>query len=118
MTSEHDRLLAQGPRTAPEPLAVDGFASPAPAEQPATAPGPVEKPPLVRTHPGGSARASGSGSWLTLSPLRSLIPLVLVLTVAARGFAGGHSGSWVLAVIWIVAAVVVVVLRTRGRRPW
>jgi predicted lipid-binding transport protein (Tim44 family) len=134
MTSEHDKLLSEGPRTAPEPRTADGFAVPAPVETPTSEPeaeqftsteqppdeaeqAPMEKPPLLRPGPQGSW-GSSSGSWMNGSLLRRLIPLLLIVAVAGRGFAGGRAGSWAFALVWIVAAVVMIVLRTRGRRRW
>jgi len=133
MTTEHDKLLSEGPRTAPEPRTADGFAVPAPVEttisepeaeqlttavQPAAAEQPpAERPPLLRPGARGS-RGSSSGSWINGSLLRRVIPLLLIVAVVGRGFAGGRAGSWAFAVVWIVAAVVMIVLRTRGRRRW
>jgi hypothetical protein len=136
MTSEHDKLLSEGPRMAPEPKTADGFAAPAPAE-PTTPPLPADqtdateeaapqKPPLLKSPPqgsspggswpGGSLPGSG-GSWLSGGLIRRLIPLLLVLVVFGRNFAGGHSGSWVF-LIPIAIAVLLIVLRARGGRRW
>jgi hypothetical protein len=121
--SDRDKLLAEGPRMAPEARTADGFAPSAPAE-PSMFDEPVEqpstsaeqaKPPLLKTRPPGSG---SQGSWFTASLLRRLIPLLLVLVVLGRGLAGGRSGSWAFALVWVVAAVVIVVVRMRGRRRW
>jgi hypothetical protein len=132
MTSERDRMLSEGPRMAPEPQTADAFTAPAAVEstgfestgfesadeQPrAMEPPAAAKPPLLKARPQGSW-GSSSGSWLNGSLLRRLIPVLLVLAVIGRGLVGGHSGSWAFALVWVVAAVLILALRMRGRRRW
>jgi hypothetical protein len=133
MTSEHDKLLAEGPRMAPEPKTADGFAAPAPGEpEPVTPAPPADhadpteqappaKPPLLKSPPQGSwgsPRGSwpgSGGSWSSAGLLRRLIPLLFLLVVFGRSFAAGH-GAWVFALIPVAFAVLFIVLRARGRR--
>ena len=109
MSDEHDRLLAQGPRVAPEPLLAtdDGALVPvaAPAPQMAAAattsadnPGRTPSAP-VQGRSGRRARPSG---------LRRLIPVIFfAFVIVARSFGGNGR---VEAALFGVAAVVVVTL--------
>ncbi len=130
--SDRDRLLAEGPRMAPEPRSADGLAAPVPAPPPVEPtdwaplgdqPGATEepatpKPPLVKARPQGSwGSPSGSGSWITGSLLRRLIPLLFVLVFIGRRYAGGSSG-WAFAAIWIAFFVVMILVRMRRRGRW
>jgi len=104
MTSEHDRLLSEGPRTAPEPETADGRAAPTPTAEPAS------KSPLVKVRPRGAA----SGSLPIRRLLRLLVPLALVALVLSRGLRGGGSG-WAFVLVWVVLAVVIALARMRRR---
>ena len=128
--SDRDKLLAEGPRIAPEPRSADGFAAPTPApppveptdwgpldEQPSAAEQPATpKPPLVKARPQGSWGGS-SGSWIAGSLFRRLVPLLFVLVLVGRGYAGGSSG-WAFAAIWIAFFAVMILIRLRRRGRW
>ena len=109
MTSEHDRLLDEGPRSAPEPHSVDGFDSLSPA--PATA---TTEPPN-KTGTGGTSgpivpRAGRSPARLG----RLLVPIVLAVVLLARSL-GSHSiGSALFVAVWV--AIVIAALARRRRR--
>ena len=108
MSDEHDRLLAQGPRVAPEPLLAtdDGALVPvaAPAPQAAAATTSADNPGRTPSAPvqgrsGRRARPSG---------LRRLIPVIFfAFVIVARSFGGNGR---VEAALFGVAAVVVVTL--------
>ena len=99
--SDRDRLLAEGPREAPEPLTAEAMTSGrAPAAPPRTA------PPPKSTAPGPSRR--GRSPWLRILP----IALIAALT-GARALGDGFGG---LAVVGVIAAVAVIeFLRRRAR---
>jgi hypothetical protein len=128
MTSEHDRLLAEGPRTAPEPpTAPDLDGRPAPAAPAApffddTAAGqsasgtfePVGQEPTTRSPvtPSGSRPRAGSRRSLA----RLLVPAAVATVVVARAAFDGHGGgSAAFLVVWLAVLALGIGLR---RRRW
>jgi hypothetical protein len=124
MTSEHDRLLAEGPRTAPEPLTapdLDGTASTAAPsfESPAEAPPAPSVPSPLGPQP---ARPTGTGGGSRSRPrsrrglLRFLVPAVVAAVVVARAAFDRHgAGTAAFAVVWVVVLALGIGLR---RRRW
>ncbi len=110
MSDEHDRLLAQGPRLAPEPQMAtdDGALVPVVAPVAQAAP---EAATTSADNPGRSARSPGqgrSGARARPSTWRRVIPVVFfALVLVSRSFGGG---SHVEAVLFGVGALVVVTL--------
>jgi hypothetical protein len=98
--TDRDRMLAEGPREAPEPLTAEAMGSGrSPAPSAARAP---EAPPA----PGG--RRAGRSPWLRILP----IALIAALT-GARALGDGFGGLAVAGVILAVALIEY--LRRRGR---
>jgi hypothetical protein len=97
--NERDRMLAEGPREAPEPMTAEAMASgSAPAAPPRTAPPPGAP----------SRRRGGRSPWLRILP----IALIAALT-GARALGDGFGG---LAVVGVIAAVALIeYLRRRAR---
>ncbi len=139
MTTEHERLLAEGPRTAPEPPTapgIDGSTSPVagPEESVAAEPGtfaaePVaaqtssSEPDVFSSPPGtgapGRFGASGPGSGRrgrSSRPgfVRLIVPLAVMTLIIARSAFGGHGGgSAIFLAVWIVAIGAGVFFRRR-----
>ncbi|HEX4519083.1 MAG TPA: hypothetical protein VH063_05830 [Gaiellaceae bacterium] len=126
MTSEHDRLLAEGPRTAPEPRTapdLDGasppeaapfFADPEPVEAAAASPATASDaqpafPVRPASQPAGSRRRSRP------TYLRLLIPAVAIALAVGRSALNGHGGA---APVFGVISVLVLLglIGLRGRR--
>ncbi len=105
MTTEHDRLLAEGPRVAPEapmvsdlgavvaPVAAAPDAGIAGADEPTTAGGPAARRPRA---PGAPRQSRGLAR-----PLfgRAWLPLLLGAIVVAN--AGGRGYAWVIPVVLV-----------------
>jgi hypothetical protein len=92
--NERDRMLAEGPRVAPEPPTADGFAPMAPADSP-----PRPSP----SRPSPSPTASRKRELNVPVNLRRLIPLaVFGVVLASRAGAGKHA-LWVIVLIALSA---------------
>jgi hypothetical protein len=116
MSDEHDRLLAQGPRVAPEPrLATDdGKLVRAPASQPvAVAPAATTSAdnPSSSERPSRLARAR-SGTSPTL--WRRVIPLLVVaLFISGRALGGSHARAAVFGIFAVVVVTAILVRKAR-----
>ena len=95
--NERDRLLAEGPRVAPEPPTADGAAAVTP-----TPPAPLADPPPSTTKP---ARRS-PGPWMRVLPIG-----VFGIVLAANAGLGKHA-------IWVIIPAIALLfgLRTFARR--
>jgi hypothetical protein len=121
MTSEHDRLLAEGPRTAPEPRAAPDFGNPAapPApffdESAAAAPATSAPTPVVQqsSDPSLGARTGSRSRPGRRGLVPFLIPAVVGSLVVARAVFDGHGGSTAFAVVWVVLVALGIALRRR-----
>ena len=115
MSDEHDRLLAQGPRVAPEPKMATDDGALVRVAAPA-----VQAPPSAATtsadNPGRSPRASGSGrsaSGIRPTVWRRLIPVLFGLVIAARALGGGGAQAAVFGVLAVVVITLVLVRKAR-----
>ncbi len=141
MTSEHERLLAEGPRTAPEPPTAPGRdgslpAPPVPSELIAPEPDvfsaepldtqPASPQPDVFASPPGSTSPGrlglpGSGSGRRSRSTRPafarlIVPLVVMTLIIARSAFGGHGGgSAIFLAVWVAAIGAGIFFR---RRRW
>jgi hypothetical protein len=124
MSNEHDRLLAEGPRVAPEPrMATDDGALLPPVEPRAQAPpeAEAEVAPVAATTttaeptpPSRSGRgSSGFASGLRPAVLRRLIPVLFALIVVARSLGGGHVEAVVFGVLAVAVVTLILVRKAR-----
>ena len=123
MTSEHDRLLAEGPRTAPEPSTapdLDVRAAPAAPffeETAQAAPAsstvrPAGAQPITR--PSGPSPGSRARPGSRRSLARMLVPAVVATLFVGRAAFDGHGGgSAVFLVVWLAVLALGIVLRRR-----
>jgi MYXO-CTERM domain-containing protein len=106
MTTEHDRLLAEGPRSAAEPHSVDGF------DSLSAATAAVTTEPPNRTGTSGPVVPRGGRFPARLG--RLLVPIVLAIVLVAQSL-GSHSiGSALFVAVWV--AIVIAALARRRRR--
>jgi hypothetical protein len=101
VTTEHDRLLAEGPQNAPEPrMAQDfGFGARAP-----DVPAPAQSP----TPP-----ASPKPTWLPFG--RLAVPLFIAALVGLQAARSHSAGAILFAVLWAVVLGAAMFRRTRKR---
>ena len=83
--NERERLLAEGPRVAPEPPMADGFA-------------PIDASPRP-SPPSSSTPRSRSRSWQIPLSLRRLIPLAVFAVVLLSNSGAGKYAVWVIVAI-------------------
>jgi hypothetical protein len=121
VSDDHDRLLAQGPRVAPEPRTATDDGSLVPAARPEAPAAPAataatvasttadEPVPAPRAGGGPSGRASGrrSAAW------RRLIPVLFALIVVSRSLGGGHVQAAAFGVVAIVVVTFILVSKAR-----
>jgi hypothetical protein len=123
MTSDHDRLLAEGPRTAPEPPMAPGLEAPAETAAPFpddTADTPQDSStfepvaPQPATPPTGPLAGSGARRGSRRSLARVLVPAVVATIVVARAAFDGHGGgSAAFLVVWLAVLALGIGLRRR-----
>ncbi len=103
--NEHDRLLAEGPPTAPEPaLASEAAAGTVPAAPLPTSPA---RPGRGRS---GSPQAGRRSRPFSLR----LLPLAAVAVIAvARGVGTGSTAGVAFTLVWVAAVVLLVLRRVR-----
>jgi hypothetical protein len=93
--NERERLLAEGPRVAPEPPTADGFA-------------PIDASP--RPSPASSSPStSRSRSWQIPVSLRRLIPLAVFALVLLSNSGAGKYAIWAIVAIAVGAMLIRVV---------
>jgi hypothetical protein len=100
MTSEHDRLLAKGPRDAPEPRTVGGAADSGPLPvlpQPASTPRSPVLPGTPTRWPFG----------------RLAVPILFAAFVAVQALRSHSAGAVGFAVVWAVVLVAAFARRMR-----
>jgi hypothetical protein len=126
MTTENDRLLAEGPRTAPEPLTAPGIDGSAPAAPPPFFGEPAPEVPVPSSPPPSSAsqpaspvrlapRPAGPGRRSRPTSVRLLLPVVAIALAVGRSALHGHGGAGpVLGVISVL--VLIGLIGLRGRR--
>ena len=93
--NEREKMLAEGPRVAPEPPLADGYVVTAP-KQPRPARGPAR-----------------SWSWQAPRMLRRLLPLAIFGVIAASNAGAGKYAFPVVAVV-VIGAIVIQRLRKAG----
>jgi hypothetical protein len=93
--NERERLLAEGPRVAPEPPTADGFA-------------PIDSSPRS-SPPSSSPPTSRSRSWQIPVSLRRLIPLAVFAVVLLSNSGAGKYAIWAIAAIAVGAMLIRVV---------
>jgi len=98
--NERDRMLAEGPRVAPEPPTADGFAPTAPAASP---PGPSPPPAVSRKR-----------EWNMPLNLRRLIPLAVFGVVVASNAGAGKHALWVIVPV-ALSAILFAFIRKRRK---
>jgi hypothetical protein len=124
MSNEHDRLLAEGPRVAPEPrMATDDGALLPPVEPTVqvTPEAAAEAAPVAATTtaadpavPSRSGRGpSGFASGRRPAVFRRLIPVLFALIVVARSFGGGHVEAVVFGVLALAVVTLILVRKAR-----
>jgi hypothetical protein len=112
MSDEHDRLLAQGPRVAPEPRTStdDGALVSAPAPvAPAATTTTIDTPAGTRRPRG----AAGSGSAMRPAVWRRLIPVLFGLIVVARAVGNGRIEAAVFGLLAVAVVTLILVRKAR-----
>ena len=115
MTSEHDRLLAEGPRVAPEPPTAAGDTFPTPAAAPVAAidgEATARSTQVVPERPAGRSR--GAGSLRMRRSGRHLLPFLFAAVLAARAFGSGRTGAVAFGLFF--AAVIAFFLLRKARQ--
>jgi hypothetical protein len=106
MSSEHERLLAEGPRVAPEPWTAGDDGRIAPVAAPAAS---TAVPPAT----GGSGAAAPTGSRSRAALGRRLVPLLIAAALAARALGSGRSGALALGLVLVAVTATFLVRRAR-----
>ena len=98
--NQRDRMLAEGPRVAPEPPTADGFAPMAPAD---SSPRPAPSPAVSRKR-----------EWNMPVSLQRLIPLAIFGVVLASNAGAGKHALWVIVPI-AASAILFRYIRKRSK---
>jgi hypothetical protein len=103
MTSEHDRLLAEGPREAPEPRAAAGFdlGGQLPEASPSISNAPATRSAVGSRNP--ARRPFG----------RLAVPILIAALVGVQALRSHSAGAMAFAAAWAVVLVTAFVRRTR-----